>query len=225
MAIALLVMCCLSAAQDKAPAPADPKAEVKQPAPASQKSPIDVWFEDGLRFKSQDGNFEGRIGGRLLAHYRGIFDRPQDTAAPLRDLPNTIFVRQARLEFEGTIMKDWFFKVQSDFGTGLTNQSTGAAPSNVSGTLRDGFLEWRRYKEFSIRFGQFLMPISQEDYSSSRFIDFAERSVMNRLNPSREIGLMAFGTILDGSLDYSAVLSNGQATLMDGGRAVNDSND
>src|SRR5689334_18814058 len=64
--------------------PQDPKPEPKQETKSAVpdgKSPVDVWFEDGLRFKSRDGNFEGRIGGRFLAHYRTIFDRPADTAA------------------------------------------------------------------------------------------------------------------------------------------------
>src|SRR5262245_41868453 len=231
MALALMLSLLMSQGQAFDPeiepqqdAKPEPKQEAKSGFPEG-KSPIDLWFEDGLRFKSRDGNFEGRIGGRFLAHYRTIFDRPADTTPPLRDLPNTVFVRQARLEFEGTILKDFGFKVQADFGTGLTNQSTGAAPSNVVGTLRDGYLDFKRWKEFQIRIGQFLMPLSQEDYSSSRFIDFTERSVMNRFNPSRELGIQAFGTLFDGVLDYFAVLSNGQATLMDGGRAVNDSND
>ena len=202
------------------------KKVVETPRPAAgEKSPIDVWFEDGLRFKSRDGNFEGRLGGRFLAHYRGIFGRPQDTAAPLRDLPNTFFVRQARIDLEGTILKDWGFKVQVDFGSGITSQSSGTAGSNVTGTLRDGFIEFKRWKEFTIRMGQWLMPLSQEDYSSTRFIDFAERSPMNRFNPGRELGLQFYGTLFENVLDYFVVLTNGQATLNDGGRAVNDAND
>lgn len=203
---------------------AEPKPELKSALPEG-KSPIDVWFEDGLRFKSRDGNFEGRIGGRFLTHYRTIFDRPADTAAPLRDLPNTFFVRQARLEFEGTILKDWGFKVQVDFGSGITSQSTGTAGSNVTGTLRDGFIEYKRWKEFTIRMGQWLEPLSQEDYSSTRFIDFAERSPMNRFLPGRELGIQFYGTLFESVLDYFLVITNGQATLNDGGRAVNDAND
>lgn len=225
MAFTLIVSLLLCQATDPKPEPKpEPKQETKSAVPEN-KSPVDVWFEDGLRFKSRDGNFEGRLGGRYLAHYRQIFDRPADTAAPLRDLPNSFFTRQARIDLEGTLLKEFGFKVQIDFGSGTTNQSTAAAPSNVTGTLRDGFVEWKRHKTFQLRMGQWLMPISQEDYSSTRFIDFAERSVMNRLNPGRELGIGVSGTILEGTVDYAAVLNNGQATLNDGGRAINDSND
>jgi phosphate-selective porin OprO and OprP len=225
MSLPMILALAMSLAQDPKP---EPKMEApKSEAPKQEKSPVDVWFEDGIRFKAKDGSFEGRLGGRFLAHYRDVFDRPQETvgAPTMRNVPDTIFVRQARIDLEGTIMKDWGFKVQVDFGSGLYNQSSGAAPSNVTGTLRDGFVEWKKLKEFQIRFGQWLVPLSQEDYSSSRFIDFAERSVMNRLHPGRELSLMFSGTILENSLDWYALVTNGQGTLNDGGRNINDSND
>jgi len=194
---------------------------------APEKSPVDVWFEDGIRFKSRDGNWEGRIGGRFLTHYRTIFDRPFEaqTGTSIRNLPNTFFVRQARIETEGTLYQDWGYKVQVDFGTGLRNQASGTAASNVSGTLRDGFVEWKRYKAFQVRMGQFFEPLSQEDISSTRFIDFAERSPMNRLLPGREIGIQVAGSLLNNELLYAIMLCNGNALLNDQGRAVNDGND
>lgn len=210
----------------------DPKPEPKMDPPKQEapkaKSPIDVWFEDGLRFKSQDGNFEAKIGGRLLAHYRTIFGRPFETQGaplPVRDLPNTFFVRQARLETEGTLLKEWGYKVQVDFPTGGISQSTGTAASNVSGTLRDAFVEWKKYKAFQVRLGQFFEPVSQEDVSSTRFIDFAERSVINRLLPGRELGLQFSGSLMDGELAWFAMVCNGNALLNDQGRAVLDGND
>jgi phosphate-selective porin OprO/OprP len=204
----------------------EPKPDPKAEAPKQEKSPIDVWFEDGLRFKTKDGNFEGRIGGRFLLHYRAIFDRPQEAnAAPIRDLPNTFFVRQARFETEGTILKDWGYKVQLDFPSGAINQSNLGAASASSGTLRDAFVEWKRMKELQIRFGQFFEPLSQEDTSSTRFIDFAERSVINRLLPGREIGIQVAGSLMDSELSYAVMLCNGNALLNDQGRAVIDLND
>ena len=105
----------LSQAQDPKP---DTKMEAPKAAtPVQEKSPVDVWFEDGIRFKSRDGNFEGRLGGRCLAHYRAVLERPQETvgAAPMKDVSNTIFVRQARIDLEGTLLKERGFKVQVDF--------------------------------------------------------------------------------------------------------------
>jgi phosphate-selective porin OprO/OprP len=187
--------------------------------------PIEMYFKDGLRFRTKDGNFEGRFGGRLLGHSRTVFDRPDDDTAPTRSVPDTFFVRQARLETEGTFYKEFGYKAQVDFGSGLFNQSTGAGPSSVSGTLRDGFVEWKRWPELQVRLGQFFEPFSQEDMCSTRFIDFVERSPLNRLAPGREIGLQLFGTALESQVAYFLMLSNGGALLNDQGRAVVDRDD
>ena len=196
-----------------------------QEPPKSDEVPLELYFKDGLRFRSKDGVFEGRIGGRFIGHYRTVFDRPDDGAAPLRSVPDAFFIRQIRFETEGLYKKEWGYKVQVDFLTGQFNQPAGTGPSNVTGTLRDGFVEWRRHPEFMVRLGQFFETISVEDASSTRFIDFAERSVMNRLLPGRELGLEARGTLFDGRLSYFAMLSNGNALLNDQGRSVTDSND
>lgn len=203
-------------------------ALLQAPAPEAAKPdevPLEVYFKDGLRFRSKDGVFEGRIGGRFIGHYRGIFDRPDDDTAPLRSVPDAFFVRQIRFETEGLYRKEWGYKVQVDFLSGQYNQPSGVGPVSVTGTLRDGYLEWRRYPEFMLRLGQFFESISVEDASSTRFIDFAERSVMSRLLPGRELGLEARGTLFGGCLGYFAMLSNGNALLNDQGRSVTDSND
>lgn len=192
--------------------------------------PVEVYWKDGLRFRTKDGVMEARIGGRFLGHYRNVFERPDDDEGGAgnnrRSVPNSAFVRQARLEMEGTYAKEWGFKVQADFGSGLYNQSDATVnPSNVTGTLRDAFVEWKRWKEFQLRLGQFFEPVSQEDITSSRFIDFAERSPMNRLLPGREIGLQASGSLFDDVLNYAVMGLNGGALINDQGRAVNDRED
>ncbi len=203
-------------------------ALLQAPAPETVKPdevPLEVYFKDGLRFRSKDGVFEARIGGRFLGHVRTVFDRPDDETAPFRSIPNTAFVRQARLEMEGTLSRDWGFKVQTDFGSGTINQSLGTAGANSTGTLRDAFVEWRKFKELQVRLGQFFEPISQEDMCSTRFIDFVERSPLNRLMPGREIGLQVAGLLFDDVLSYQVMGLGGGALLNDQGRAVVDRDD
>lgn len=204
-----------------------PKPEA--PHQTGTKNLLDVWFEDGIRFKTRENDaFEGRLGGRFVGHYRAVFDRPEENQAaafPIRNYPNGFFVRQARLELEGTLHKQWGFKVQYDLSTGFPNQSTGAAASPSNGTVRDAFMEWKPRKEFHLRFGQFMIPISQEDYTSLIWNELAERSVVSRLNPNRDIGLHGYGTLFDGVLDWFAGVNNGQSTLSDAGRSVSDTND
>lgn len=173
------------------------------------ESGVKVEFKDGLKLKTEDGNFNAHVGGRLLTHYRFVQDRPE--GAGTRSMPDTFFVRQARLEISGDFYKDYEFKVQTDFPTGATSSTTG--------TLADGYLGWKKYPELSLRIGQFKEPFSQEETTSTRFIDFVERSVVNRLVPGRDIGLMIHGKLFEKILEYEAALYNGQ------GRAVVDGDD
>lgn len=168
---------------------------------------IKATFKDGLKLKSADGNFEAHIGGRFIQHMRFVTDRPDSS----RTSADNFFVRQARLEMSGTFYKDFEFKVQTDFPQGS---------STTSGTLQDAYIGWKKYKEFSIRFGQQKEPFSQEETTSTRFIDFVERSNVNKLTPGRDVGIMLHGTLAsDIALSYEAGIFNGQ------GRAVNDGND
>ncbi len=225
--IELLIAVALALPAQEPAKPAETPAPAATTAPPLTDFPLEVYYRDGLRFKTKDGNFEARIGGRLLTHYRLIVDRPDDStlADGLRTVPDSFFVRQARLEVEGTVLKEFAFKVQTDFPSGTYNQSTGAGPSSTSGSLRDAFVEWRKYPEFKIRMGQFYVPLSQEDFCSTRFIDFAERSNINRLMPGREIGIQFAGTLFEKHLEYNAMLTNGQSLLVENGRNVTDSND
>ncbi len=176
--------------------------------PQPGKDPeVSVTFKDGFKFKSADGNFEGHIGGRALVHFRDIVDRHEDSN---RTSTDQFFVRQARLEATMTFWKDWEVKVQADFPTGA---------SSTSGTLQDGFILWKRLPELNVRIGQFKEPFSQEESTPTRFIDFCERSVVNRLAPARDIGIMVQGKLFDNMFEYELGAFNGA------GRAVNDVND
>lgn len=198
-------------------------------APKADEIPLEVYFKDGIRFRAKDGSFEARIGGRMLAQVRTIFDRPDEepgaAGAPMKTLPDAAYVRQARLETEGTYRKEFGYRVQIDVATGQFNQSTGAAPSNVSGTMRDAYLEWKRWEELQIRFGQFYEPVSQEDISSIRFLELIERSVMNRLLPGRDVGLQVSGALFERSFTYAVMGCAGGGLLNDQGRAVTDRDD
>jgi phosphate-selective porin OprO/OprP len=191
----------------------------------SEETPLDVFYKDGLRFKTRDGTFEGYLNGYLRIHGRTIFDRPDDGTAPLRTVPDTIWMREARLETGGTFNKKWAYRFQLEFDSGAYNQSTGAAPSGVTTLLQDGWVEWRADRAFNVRLGQFQIPCSAEEYDSTRAQRFAERSPMNRLVPGREMGLEVHGGLLENRLTYLAAVCHGQGYLKDKGRGTVDGDD
>ncbi len=191
----------------------------------ASEAPLEAFWKDGLRFRSRDKNFEAHVGGRVVLHARTIIDRPDDGTAPLRTVPDSFFFREAYLEADALLYQEFGVKVQADFRSGTFNQSTGAGPSSTQGTLRDAYVEWRRWPQLRVRLGQFYEPISQEDQTSFRFIDFAERSVMNRLLTGRETGIEIQGAFEEGLVSYRAMVVNGSALVSDQGRSVSDRED
>lgn len=198
-------------------------AGLQDPAPA--EPPLEVFYRDGLRFKSRDGAFEGYLTGYLRIHGRTIFDRPGDETAPLRTVPDTAWMREARLEFGGAFQEEWAWRFQFELDSACFNQSTGAAPSGATAVLQDAWVEWRKHPFLNVRLGQFKIPCSAEDYDSTRTQEFAERSPMNRLVPGREVGLEIHGRLLEDRLAYLAAFSQGQGYLKDKGRGVVDADD
>lgn len=187
------------------------RAEAPPAKPAEKPTDVGFEFKDGLKFESADGNFKGHIGGRVIEHARVSLDRPDDTTAGDRR-PDGFFVRQARLEMSGLFYKQFEFKVQMDAPT---------AAAADGGTLQDGYIGWVPMKEFNLRFGQFKEPFSQEEITSTRFIDFVDRSVLNRLVPGRDIGIMVHGNLFEAACDlhYEVAVFNGS------GRAIFDTDD
>ncbi len=196
-----------------------------QEKPPEEAPPFQVFYRDGLRFKSGDGAYEGYLNGHFRIQGRTIFGRPDDGTAPLRTVPDTIWMREARLETGGTLYKELAYRFQLEFASGTTNQSTGAAPSGVTTLMQDGWVEWRKSPAFNVRLGQFKVPCSAEDFDSSWIQEFVERSPMNRLVPGREAGIEVHGRLWEDRLAYFAMLSQGQGYLKDKGRGVVDADD
>lgn len=199
---------------------AQEKAETPKEKP-KDGLPLTLTYKDGIWFKADDGSFTAVLNGRILAHYRSIFDRPDDvppSAGAARTQPDSLFLRQARIDLQGTAFRHFEYRLYLDFPTGLQS-NTGTAPSSTTGTIQDAYLGWRPSSDFGIRIGQFKEPFSQEQTTSLRATDFVERSILDRLAPGRDLGILFHGKPFGGVLEYEAGAFNG------GGRAVADNND
>ena len=159
---------------------------------------------NGLKFKSGDGNFEGAIGGRFYFVYRNIFERVDagTTAA------NAFIVDTARIQLDGTFYKDFFYRVEAEAGKG------------ADFFLKDGYLGYKGIENHSFQFGQFKEPFSQEENCSSRFNDFAERSLVNRLVPAHDVGMQWTGDFAEKMIRVELGFFNGN-----GRNQANENND
>jgi len=193
---------------------------------AQEKKEADfkVTFTDGFHLKSTDGDFDLHIGGRWEEEYRHTFNRPTDGA--LRTSPNTFYVREAFISVDGTIFKNFGFKLNGDF-TPPQTQTVAAVPANVStgAIIEEGWVEWKQLKEFRLQFGSFKQPLSMETTDSPRFAALIQRSPMARFMPNFDLGAKAYGSFADTALTYELALTNGRSHLSNTGRDNPDDND
>ncbi|MCP4576495.1 MAG: hypothetical protein GY846_09460 [Deltaproteobacteria bacterium] len=152
------------------------------------KPEVAAGYDKGFYIKTTDNQSRIRFDGRLQGDFKTFIGDHEDHAS--------FFIRRARLCTSGTLYKYYDFRVEAEFGTG------GAR-------LNDGFMNIRYVPYAQLKFGQFKVPFSMEELQSDNWIDFVERSIANRLAPSRDIGVMLHGSIWDEFVYYQLGLFNG----------------
>jgi phosphate-selective porin len=177
-----------------------------------------------LSFDTPDGNFTAKIGGRIFFIYRHIFDvqdgsgaigSPPALLAGRGGDPDTFGIDTVRMMLEGTFFKDFFYRAEAEA------QSQADAGRF---RMKDLYMGWHALPDIlSIGAGQQKTPWSQEETTSSRFIDFGERSILNRLAPAHDVGILVKGSLADRVLEWNLGVFNG-ALARDQGRNATDFN-
>jgi len=178
-------------------------------------------FTDGFHLMDDEGNFDMHLGGRVILHYRDVFGLPHafsngpgtPPAFLARTQPDTFYLNSVYLIAEGTVFKHWGYRVTAE---------VSSTPGGPNPRTETSFVEWKRYKELSIRAGSFKAPISPDTIGSPLFLDEIERSILAQFVPNFEVGVMAYGTFWDGLLTYQVAVTNGRSYLAGQGRARND---
>lgn len=164
-------------------------------------------FKDGFSWESGDKENSISVTGRVHADYRTFnIDSTNANAA------NTFDVRRAYIGLSGRIANDWTFEAVADV-------AQTAAPQ-----LDVAWVNWGAYKEIQFRAGQFKMPMALEELTSSRFIDFQERSFVDQYAPAKERGAMIHGSPFTGVF-YGVAASNGNGKNNNETSAVTDGKD
>lgn len=136
--------------------------------------------KNGLQFESADKNFKFKLGGRIHLDYTHSSDDDffDSKGTPVQANDGTE-LRRGRMEFSGTMFKDWKFKTQVDF-----------ADNKVG--VKDMFVSYTGLSLAHITLGHQKQAFSRELLESSNDLMFMERSLMNVLNApvvDRAIGL------------------------------------
>lgn len=159
--------------------------------------------KDGFTLKSADGNFRLKIGG--FVHVDGRFFLDDE----LKPATNTFLIRRAFLNFEGTVYRNYIFRIQPDFGGGKT-------------TLQDAYLDARFTPAFQLLVGKTKVPFLLERIQSATDRRFVELAFPNSLSPNRDIGAYLHGDLWKGAATYALGVFNG---LPDGDTSDGDAND
>jgi hypothetical protein len=134
---------------------------------------LKIYWDEGLKMKSGDGNFKLQIGGRVFNDW-GWFDQDDDIETFIGDQVDGTEFRRARIFMKGDIYKNVGYKVEYDF-------AGGGRPS-----FKDVYLKLKEIPYAgNFRVGHFKEPFGLEELTSSRFITFMERGLNNVFAPSR----------------------------------------
>ena len=181
------------------------KWEIEQETAAAKarETPFVTAGKDGFSIRSADGSHQLKLNGFVQGDGRFFLEDEQKPAT------NTFLIRRAFLNFEGTVHRDYVFRIQSDFGGGKT-------------TLQDAYLDARFASKFQLLVGKTKVPFLLERLQSATDRRFVELAFPNSLSPNRDIGAFVHGDLGKGVLSYAAGVFSG---LPDGDTSDGDTND
>lgn len=126
----------------------------------------------GINVASSDGEFAIKIGGRVQVDSAWYDDDGTS-------MGNGTEVRRARLYLQGKMFKDWGYKLQYDF---IGNGRSG---------IKDAFITYNGFNNIQFKLGNFKDPFMLQEQTSSKYVTFTERSLMDAFSAGRHIGAMA----------------------------------
>ena len=137
----------------------------------AQEQNFKVNWKGAPEISSADGNFKMKIRGRMFADWGTLSDNNGKFA-------DRTELRQARIGVEGIMAKDIKYKFEVDFaGDGVET--------------KDAYIEWL-LNPVSVMAGQFKVPVSFEEMSSTRHTLFIERaSFTDAFKFGRQLGITA----------------------------------
>ena len=153
--------------------------------------------DNNFIIESPNGNNSLSLTGRIHFDYRGYGhgDSDNNIATASAVGADTFDIRRARLGVK--------YKFAKNYSGEIVFNTVGAV--NV---LDVGYMDISWFEKAKFRIGQFKMPYSLEQLTSSNNIDFIERSFVDAYIPQKEVGLQVFGEPAKG-MTYAVALSNG----------------
>jgi phosphate-selective porin OprO and OprP len=180
--------------------------KVDETAQKAKDAPVVTAGPEGFALKSVDNNFVLRLRGYAQADARFYL------ADKANNGTDTFVMRRVRPILEGTVYRDFDFRLMPDFGN-------GAASSSI---LQDAYVEWHYWPWLKLRAGKYKVPIGLEWLQQDQWTSFTERGFPTDLVPQRDVGFQVSGDLFGGVVNYAAGVFNG---VVDGASGDGDSFD
>jgi phosphate-selective porin OprO and OprP len=167
------------------------KEEAKAKPTGGGGEAVGAYWDDGFRFKSGNGAFEGRIGAYAIVHYTTYpWARESDGYV------DGFSIREAGVELYGRLWSAFEVYIRPRVMPGGTD-------------LYYGWVEFNKWDCFKVRAGLFKEPYSPERLEDVKWMDMCEDSLITMTAPGRDLGLMVHGSPLDGVINYAVGVFNG----------------
>ncbi len=177
--------------------------------PANAADPVDTdMSKGGVTFKS--GDYSLHIGARAQARWTGV--DPDEFDADLiggglgdeDGFSQQFEAKRMRLKLDGTVYKPWLgYNFQFEFA------DTSGEDDNK---IKDAIIEVNRHHLASVRVGQFKVPFSLQQLTSSGSQEFVDRAITDpKFAPGRDQGLVFHGRIESRTFGYEVGAFNGSA--------------
>jgi phosphate-selective porin OprO/OprP len=145
-------------------------------------SDVVVTWKDGLRFGTEDGATQFRLGARVQSDWtfqKGEDELRRDLGSAAATLTDGTEFRRIYLEFEGVLEERTEVRAHVDFAGGKAS-------------ARDVWVGLRKLPALgTVRVGHQYEPMGFDEQTSDRFLMFAERALPMALVPSRNAGILA----------------------------------
>ena len=162
-------------------------------------------YKDGFKFKTQNGQFEIKLGGRIQVDV--VFwetDKDIDAAFQTDELDDAVDFRRMRLFMAGTLYTTVIFKAEIEFLTSKLGTGNSETNSNGLTDVYVGMKDLPGHGTFIV--GHFKEPLGLEEIHSDNYTTFMERGLTSALTPSRNVGAMYSASFFDQLLHASGGL-------------------
>lgn len=180
-------------------------------AEREKKTPTVVLGDNGLFVHSPRSNFVAYIHGYIQVDGRFYPDDPGSAK-------DTLLLRRVRPILEGTVFKQFDYRLMADLGSGI---GTGSSSGN-NAFLNDAYLNARWFPHFQTQIGKFKSPVGLERLASVADLPFIETGFATQLTPNYDLGVEVHNSLFTSPVAYALGVFNGAADAASDDQDVND---